>query len=159
MPGGPLKAKKFTAVIAAIVTIFALTGCSLSREVASLDPYAPSDGVQVDTDELKARNVMFVVDDAGNAVLIGSFINPGQGAVSATLETLDSNGTVVMTEMTVEAGAKFDLGYNGTEGKYLYLTETPASMHPVYMRVTGDPTRMLVPILDGALEEYRGFID
>jgi hypothetical protein len=141
------------------VTIFALTGCSLSREVASLDPYAPSDGVQVDTDELKARNVMFVVDDAGNAVLIGSFINPGQGAVSATLETLDSNGTVVMTEMTVEAGAKFDLGYNGTEGKYLYLTETPGSMHPVYMRVTGDPTRMLVPILDGALEEYRGFID
>ena len=159
MPGGPLKAKKFTAVIAAIVTIFALTGCSLSREVASLDPYAPSDGVQVDTDELKARNVMFVVDDAGNAILIGSFINPGQGAVSATLETLDSNGTVVMTEMTVEAGAKFDLGYNGTEGKYLYLTETPGSMHPVYMRVTGDPTRMLVPILDGALEEYRGFID
>jgi hypothetical protein len=154
-----LKAKKFTAVIAAIVTIFALTGCSLSREVASLDPYAPSDGVQVDTDELKARNVMFVVDDAGNAVLIGSFINPGQGAVSATLETLDSNGTVVMAEMTVEAGAKFDLGYNGTEGKYLYLTETPGSMHPVYMRVTGDPTRMLVPILDGALEEYRGFID
>jgi len=159
VPGGPLKAKKFTAVIAAIVTIFALTGCSLSREVASLDPYAPSDGVQVDTDELKARNVMFVVDDAGNAVLIGSFINPGQGAVSATLETLDSNGTVVMAEMTVEAGAKFDLGYNGTEGKYLYLTETPGSMHPVYMRVTGDPTRMLVPILDGALEEYRGFID
>ena len=154
-----MKAKKFTAVIAAIVTIFALTGCSLSREVASLDPYAPSDGVQVDTDELKARNVMFVVDDAGNAVLIGSFINPGQGAVSATLETLDSNGTVVMTEMTVEGGAKFDLGYNGTEGKYLYLTETPGSMHPVYMRVTGDPTRMLVPILDGALEEYRGFID
>ena len=159
MPGGPLKAKKFTAVIAAIVTIFALTGCSLTREVASLDPYAPSDGVQVDTDELKARNVMFVVDDAGNAVLIGSFINPGQGAVSATLETLDSNGTVVMAEMTVEAGAKFDLGYNGTEGKYLYLTETPGSMHPVYMRVTGDPTRMLVPILDGVLEEYRGFID
>jgi len=159
VPGGPLKAKKFTAVIAAIVTIFALTGCSLTREVASLDPYAPSDGVQVDTDELKARNVMFVVDDAGNAVLIGSFINPGQGAVSATLETLDSNGTVVMAEMTVEAGAKFDLGYNGTEGKFLYLTETPGSMHPVYMRVTGDPTRMLVPILDGALEEYRGFID
>ena len=159
MPGGPLKAKKFTAVTAAIVTIFALTGCSLSREVASLDPYAPSDGVQVDTDELKARNVMFVVDDAGNAVLIGSFINPGQGAVSATLETLDSNGTVVMAEMTVEVGAKLDLGYNGTEGKYLYLAETPGSMHSVYMRVTGDPTRMLVPILDGALEEYRGFID
>ena len=154
-----MKAKKFIALIAAIATVFALAGCSLSREVASLDPYAPSDGVQVDTEALKARNVMFVVDEDGNAVLIGSFINPGQGAVSATLETMDSNGSVIMTEMTIEAGAKFDLGYNGTEGKYLYLTETPGSMHPVYMRVTGDPTRMLVPILDGALEEYRGFID
>ena len=154
-----MKAKKFIALIAAIATVFALAGCSLSREVASLDPYAPSDGVQVDTEALKARNVMFVVDEDGNAVLIGSFINPGQGAVSATLETMDSNGTVIMTEMTIEGGAKLDLGYNGTEGKYLNLTETPGSMHPVYMRVTGDPTRMLVPILDGALEEYRGFID
>ena len=154
-----MKAKKSIALIAAIATVFALAGCSLSREVASLDPYAPSDGVQIDTEELKARNVMFVVDEEGNAVLIGSFINPGQSAVSATLETMDSNGTVIMTEMTVDAGAKFDLGYNGTEGKYLYLTETPGSMHPVYMRVTGDPTRMLVPILDGSLEEYRGFID
>ena len=154
-----MKAKKFIALIAAIATVFALAGCSLSREVASLDPYAPSDGVQIDTEELKARNVMFVVDEEGNAVLIGSFINPGQSAVSATLETMDSNGTVIMTEMIVDAGAKFDLGYNGTEGKYLYLTETPGSMHPVYMRVTGDPTRMLVPILDGSLEEYRGFID
>ena len=154
-----MKAKKFIALIAAIATVFALAGCSLSREVASLDPYAPSDGVQVDTEALKARNVMFVVDEDGNAVLIGSFINPGQGAGSPTLDTMDSNGTGIMTEMTIEAGAKFDLGYNGTEGKYLYLTETPGSMHPVYMRVTGDPTRMLVPILDGALEEYRGFID
>jgi len=50
VPGGPLKAKKFIALIAAIATVFALAGCSLSREVASLDPYAPSDGVQVDTD-------------------------------------------------------------------------------------------------------------
>jgi len=154
-----MKAKKITAVIAALLTVFALAGCSLSREVASLDPYAPSDGVQVDTEELKARNVMFVVDDEGNAVLIGSFINPGAGAVSATLETMDSDGNLIMTEMVVEAGQKFDLGYNGTDGKYLFLTETPGSMHPVYLRVTGDPTRMLVPILDGALEEYRGFID
>ena len=154
-----MKAKKITAVIAALLTVFALAGCSLSREVASLDPYAPSDGVQVDTEELKARNVMFVVDDEGNAVLIGSFINPGSGAVSATLETMDSDGNLIMTEMVVEAGQKFDLGYNGTDGKYLFLTETPGSMHPVYLRVTGDPTRMLVPILDGALEEYRGFID
>jgi hypothetical protein len=144
-PGGPLKTKKIVAAIAALITIFALAGCSLSREVASLDPYSPSDGVQVDLPELKARNVLFVADS--------------DGTVSAQLETMDSDGKVVLTDITIPAEGKFDLGYNGTEGKRLFLNELPGSMHPVYIRVGGDPTEILVPILDGTLEEYRPFID
>jgi hypothetical protein len=158
-PGGPLKTKKIVAAIAAFITIFALAGCSLSREVASLDPYSPSDGVQVDLPELKARNVLFVSDSDGNSVLIGSFINATDGTVSAQLETMDSDGKVVLTDITIPAEGKFDLGYNGTEGKRLFLNELPGSMHPVYIRVGGDPTEILVPILDGTLEEYRPFID
>jgi hypothetical protein len=147
------------AAAAAIFTIFALAACSLSREVASLDPYSPSDGVQLDLLEIKARNVLFVSDGEGNAVLIGSFINPTGARVSARIETLDSKGELIITELSIEGGGKFDLGYNGSQGKELTLTELPGSMHPVYLRVTGDPTQMLVPILDGTLEEYRPFID
>lgn len=154
-----MKTKKLVAAIAAVVTTFTLAGCSLSREVASLDPYAPSDGVQVDLTELKARNVLFVSDAEGNSVLIGSFVNATDGTVSAQLETLDSNGEVVITDITISPEGKFDLGYNGTEGKRLFLTEQPGSMHPVYIRAGGDPTEILVPILDGTLEEYRPFID
>jgi hypothetical protein len=102
---------------------------------------------------------LFVSDGKGNAVLIGSFINATGETVNAQLETMDSNGEVVITEVSIEGGSKFDLGYNGTEGKELTLTELPGSMHPVYLRVTGDPAQMLVPILDGTLEEYRPFID
>lgn len=154
-----MKTKKIVAAIAAFITIFALAGCSLSQEVASLDPYSPSDGVQVDLPELKARNVLFVSDSDGNSVLIGSFINATDGTVSAQLETMDSDGKVVLTDITIPAEGKFDLGYNGTEGKRLFLNELPGSMHPVYIRVDGDPTEILVPILDGTLEEYRPFID
>ena len=154
-----MRIKKLTALFAAVITVFALAGCSLNREVASLDPYAPSDGVQLDTETLKARNLMFVVDEEGNALLIGSFINPGDEDLSATLETLDSNGELVITEFIVPAEQKFDLGYNGTAGKELFLTETPGSMHPVYLRSAGDPARILVPILDGSLEEYRQLLD
>jgi hypothetical protein len=154
-----LKTKKLIAALAALVTVFALTGCSLSREVASLDPYSPSDGVQVDLPELKARNVLFVSDAEGNSVLIGSFLNTTDATLVAQLETMDSNGEVVFTDITIPAEGKFDLGYNGTEGKRLFLTELPGSMHPVYIRAGGDPTEMLVPILDGTLEEYRPFID
>jgi hypothetical protein len=154
-----LKTKKIIATLAALVTIFALAGCSLNREVASLDPYSPSDGVQVDLPELKARNVLFVSDTDGNSVLIGSFINTTDSIVSAQLETMDSEGKLVITDITIPAEGKFDLGYNGTEGKRLFLTELPGSMHPVYIRAGGDPAEMLVPILDGTLAEYRPFID
>jgi hypothetical protein len=113
----------------------------------------------VDLPELKARNVLFVSDSDGNSVLIGSFINATDGTVSAQLETMDSDGKIVLTDITIPAEGKFDLGYNGTEGKRLFLNELPGSMHPVYIRVGGDPTEILVPILDGTLEEYRPFID
>jgi hypothetical protein len=154
-----LKSKKLVAALAAVLTLFALTGCSLSREVASLDPYAPSDGVQLDLPEIKARNVLFVSDGKGNAVLIGSFINATQEKQSAQIETMDAEGNLIVTEFSIEPAGKFDLGYNGTEGKELTLMEIPGSMHSVYLRVTGDPAQMLVPILDGTLEEYRPFID
>ena len=155
-----MKAKKLIALIAAAAVAMSLAGCSLSREVASLDPYAPSDGVQIDKGELKVRNVMFVVGDDGNAVLIGSFVNQSEEAVSGTLETMDSNGAVVVTDFSVPAESKFDLGYNGTDGKRLYLTEIPGSMHPVFVRIAGnDPVELPTPILDGTLEEYRPFVD
>lgn len=155
-----MKAKKFIALIAAAAVAMSLAGCSLSREVASLDPYAPSDGVQIDKGQLKVRNVLFVVGDDGSAVLIGSFVNQSADAISGTLETIDSNGSVVVTEFSVPGESKFDLGYNGTEGKRLYLTEIPGSMHPVYVRIAGnDPVELPTPILDGTLEEYRPFVD
>ncbi|MTA90116.1 MAG: hypothetical protein F2536_04285, partial [Actinobacteria bacterium] len=132
-----MKTKKLIAALAALVTVFALAGCSLSREVASLDPYSPSDGVQVDLPELKARNVLFVSDAEGNSVLIGSFLNTTDATLVAQLETMDSNGKVVLTDITIPAQGKFDLGYNGTEGKRLFLTELPGSMHPVYIRAGG----------------------
>lgn len=154
-----MKTKKLLASIAALLTVFALAGCSLSREVASLDPYSPSDGVQVDLPELKVRNVLFVSDGQGNSVLIGSFLNTTDGTLVAQIETMDSQGKVVLTDITIPAQGKFDLGYNGTEGKRLFLTELPGSMHPVFIRAGGDPTEIQVPILDGTLEEYRPFID
>ncbi len=158
--GGSLKAKKLIALFAAVAVAVSLAGCSLSREVASLDPYAPSDGVQLDAGDLKLRNLLFVVDEDGNAVLIGSLVNGSDSEISGSLETMDSNGEVVVTEFSVAAGTKYDLGYNGTEGKELFLTEMPGSLHPVYVRTAGsDPVELPAPVMDGSLAEYRDFID
>ena len=55
-----MKIKKLTALLASVLTVVALSGCSLSRDVASLDPYSPSDGVILDIGDLKARNFLLI---------------------------------------------------------------------------------------------------
>jgi hypothetical protein len=154
-----LKIKKITALAAVALATVALSGCSLSREIASLDMYAPSDGVQLDIEQLKARNVMLIKGASGNAVLIGSFVNSGTESITATLQTEDANGEVVRVAFEVAPGKKFDLGYNGTEGVVMPLAGVPGSIHPVYLAGSSDPIEMNVPILDGTLAEYRPFVE
>lgn len=154
-----MKFKKFVALAAVALATVALSGCSLSRDIASLDMYSPSDGVQLDIEQLKARNVMFIKGASGNAVLIGSFVNSGTEAITATIQTEDANGEVVRVAFEVGAGKKFDLGYNGTEGVVMPLSGLPGSIHSVYLAGSADPIEMNVPILDGTLAEYRPFVE
>ena len=77
-PGGPLRNNKLATIAATLITLLVLSGCSLSREIESLRPYAPSDGVQSEIGDLKSRNLMFIRNDAGRAVLIGTFVNSSQ---------------------------------------------------------------------------------
>lgn len=154
-----MKLKKLSALAVAALTTVALSGCSLSRDVASLDMYTPSDGVQLDIEQLKARNVLFLKGDSGNAVLIGSFVNSGMESITATLQTEDANGELIRVAFEVGPGKKFDLGYNGTEGIVMPLAKLPGSMHPIFLSGNSDPIEMMIPILDGTLAEYRPFVE
>ena len=157
--GGPLRNRKLVTLAATLITLFALTGCSLNSEVESLRPYAPSDGVQADVDSLKSRNVMFIRNDNGQAVLIGSFINSSQNELMASIETLDANGDSVKFDFSIEPGGKYDLGYNGNPGVTLEIDDIAGSMRNVFLTAEGDPFGKLVPVLDGTLEEYRSFVE
>lgn len=144
---------------AALISLFALTGCSLNSEVESLRPYAPSDGVQADVDALKSRNVMFIRNDNGRAILIGSFINSSQQELMASIETLDANGDSIKFDFSIEPGGKYDLGYNGNPGIILEIDDIAGSMRNIFLTAEGDPFGKLVPVLDGTLEEYRSFVE
>jgi len=158
-PGGPLRNRKLITLSATLVTLLALTGCSLNSEVESLRPYAPSDGVQADVDSLKSRNVMFIRNDNGRAVLIGSFINSSQNELMASIETLDADGESVRFDFSIEPGAKYDIGYNGNPGIVLEIDDMAGSMRNIFLTAGGDPFGKLVPVLDGTLEEYRSFVE
>ena len=154
-----MKIKRLTSIALIAAVAASLTGCSLQRDVESLQPYAPSDGVNLTLENLKARNVLIIQGEGGKAVLIGSFINSTNGEINANIQTTDSNGEARVASFNVAAGQKFDIGYNGVEGLALDLTATPGSMHAVYLSDGSDPIQMLVPVMDGTLAEYASIFE
>lgn len=154
-----MQIKKIATLTSLVLATALLSGCSLSREVTSLEMYAPSDGTMVDTESLKARNVMIIKGTGNKALLIGSFVNSGMEPVMASLQTKDSTGEEIRVAFEVEPSGKFDLGYNGTEGVLLSLDAKPGSLHSIYVSDGSDPVELVVPVMDGSLAEYRPFVE
>ena len=154
-----MKIKKLTALLASVLTVVALSGCSLSRDVASLDPYSPSDGVILDIGDLKARNFLLIKGSGSEALLIGSIVNSGQEAKTAGIQILDEAGSRKTYQFEIAGKEKFDLGYGGNDGIIIQITEEPGSMHMIYFSDGMSPVELMVPVLDGQLEEYRPFAE
>lgn len=154
-----MNVKKITSLTLLALATLSLAGCSLSGTVSSLQPYAPSDGVQVDAQSLKARNVLIIQGESGRAVLIGSFVNSSQEDLMASVQTKDASGQDIRVEFSVKAETKFDLGYNGTEPIAFKLDGTPGQVHEVAVSGGGDPFVLDVPVMDGSLEEYRAYAE
>ncbi len=154
-----MQIKKIATLTSLVLATSLLSGCSLSREVTSLEMYAPSDGTMVDAESLKARNVMIIKGSGNKALLIGSFVNSGMDPVMASLQTTDSTGEEIRVAFEVKPAGKFDLGYNGTEGVLLSLDAKPGSIHTIYVSDGSDPIELVVPVMDGSLAEYRPFVE
>ena len=154
-----MRNNKLATIAATLITLLVLSGCSLSREIESLRPYAPSDGVQSEIGDLKSRNLMFIRNDAGRAVLIGTFVNSSQNELMGSIETKDAAGETLRFDFSIEPGGVYDLGNNGNPGIVLDVAEIAGAMRNVFISAGGDPQGKLVPVLDGTLEEYRPFAE
>ncbi len=154
-----MNVKKITSLTLVALASLSLAGCSLSGNVESLKPYAPSDGVQVDAQSVKARNVLLIQGESGRAVLIGSFVNSSQEDLVGSVQTKDSAGQDIRVEFAVKAGTKFDIGYNGTEPITFQLDGNPGQVHDVAVSGGGDPFVLNVPVMDGSLLEYREYAE
>lgn len=152
--------RQVSVLAVSVALAVSLTGCSFSRDVASLDMYTPSDGTQTDITDIKARNFMFFVLDSERTALIGSLVNSGSTDESVNIQIIGDTGRED-SRFDVAAGAKVDIGYNGNEAKYVSIGDPVAgSMFPIYIQV-GDktPIQMDVPIMDASLPEYQSLID
>lgn len=143
----------------ALIVALSLTtsACSISDNVASLQPYAPSDGQQVDLDQVKARNFMYLVAESGNGYLVGSLVSQAPEDKVIKIQYVDPN-TQAKTDYFVEvpAGQKIDFGYNGNPAIQFPVVEGPGQTAKFYFLESDTiNSSMKVPVLDGTLEEYR----
>ncbi len=98
-------------VAATVAAGLLLGGCSFTSRDVTLEPYAPSDGLQVDLGEVLVRNVLVVSEgDGAPGVVSGALVNRGEEDAVVLVEvgpTID--------EVDVAAGATVFLsGYDSS---------------------------------------------
>jgi hypothetical protein len=133
----------------------------LTGNVASLDPYSPCDGQQIDLESVKARNLIYLVGESGRGFLIGSLVSTSTSDMKIKLQYVDP-ATDERTDyfFDVPAGAKVDFGYNGNPAVELPVVEKPGQTAKFYLLETDSISATIrVPVLDGTLAEYRMLLE
>lgn len=153
--------RRITIALSATIMTLSLSACSLTDNVASLDPYSPSDGQQVDLESVKARNLIYLVGESGRGFLIGSLVSAATSDIEVKLQYVDPD-TDERTDyfFDVPAGAKVDFGYNGNPAVELPVVETPGQTARFYLIESENVSGLIqVPVLDGTLVEYQALLE
>jgi len=156
-----LLVRRITIALAGTAMTLSLSACSLTGNVASLDPYSPSDGQQIDLESVKARNFIYLVGESGRGFLIGSLVSTSTSDMLAKLQYVNPD-TDERTEhlFDVPAGSKIDFGYNGNPAVQLPVVEVPGQTAKFYLLESDSISGIIqVPVLDGTLAEYRMLLE
>ncbi len=152
--------KIITATVLGASLLLGTTGCSLSSNIATLTPYAPSDGAQINLEHVKFRNFIYLVSPE-HRILIGSLVNSGLDDQTVTIEYEDATtGDLVSNEIKVPAGQKIDFGFNENAPLEYNLIGVPGGVTRAYVSlIGGDAQNLDIPVLDGTLPEYADVLN
>jgi hypothetical protein len=152
--------RKFAAVAIAAAVALGTTGCTFSSPVASLEVYDPADGVNATVGKVKVRNFMILTTASGQAALFGSLVNQDHDAVATEVEIHPhSTGTSPEIPVSVGAGEKLDLGYNGGKALPLSFAVKAGTLVKVHVTIGADKVELNVPVLDGTFTEYAPLVN
>lgn len=143
----------------ASMTVFGTTACNMLSPVASLKTYAPSDGAQGNLGSIKARNLIYFTDNAGNAGLFGAFANSGNEDAQFAIGYYNSNGKLTYRAFKVSAHQVLNFGYQGKNALDIDLVGKPGDIVSIYLAAEEEPVSINVPIMDATLPEYQNAVD
>lgn len=150
-----------TFALASALTL-GLSGCGLFTPVATLEQYAPSDGVDVNVESVKMRNMMLITDeDAKKFNVVFTGVNNGDAAALVRFAFVNDAGSA-------EATADFDLepginvfGPKGDNPQTIIQLNGPKAGDTVkvFVEVQGlGEAEVEVPVLDGTLDDYSELV-
>ena len=151
--------RKFvTALAISTAVILGTSGCSLSNNIASMQPYAPSDGTQITVDGVKGLNMIYLTKRV--QLRIQYDVDASEATDVISIQKKDWVSEVIAP------GEKYDIGYNESpaiSGIALGSNRSPAKpgeLISIFIAVNDGPgSELKVPALDGSLEQYKPLVD
>ncbi len=147
-----------SAALAALVAL-TLAGCNFITPQATLEPYDSSDGVSARVGDVDVLNVIVLSEDGVSGNLVFSALNTGSDDVELAVQ-FESDGEKVTLDVDIDAGATGQFGFG--EGGQLFLADIdtpPGGLLPIYFQYGDRQGRqLLVPVLDGGMEQYASLL-
>jgi hypothetical protein len=147
-----------SAGLTALVAI-ALAGCNFITPQQTLVPYESSDGVSTRVGDVDVLNAVVVSDDGISGNLVFSAVNTSADDVELAVQ-FESGGDKTTLDVDLDAGATGQFGFG--DGGQLFLADIdtrPGGLIPIYFQYGDQQGRqVLVPVLDGTLEEYASLV-
>ena len=122
--------------------------------------YDPSDGVSATVGELEFRNAILLSEDGDTANLLLTVINLGDESKQVNVQYETQSGEKVTERVTVTGNTTVTLG--STSEPEITLDGLDAiigSVFPVFLQYGNETgAELLMPILDGSLDEYADLV-
>lgn len=156
---GFVRTRIVTSVVVAALVLLGTTACNFVAPQATLKDYDPSDGVSATIGNVKVLNTMVISEDGEEGNLVTSVVNNGSDRVQLNLQ-YESGSTKVNKKFAVGAGHTQKVGT--PDGMQLILEgidAKPGDLMPIYIQYGNEEGKqLLVPVLDGTLDEYADLL-
>ncbi|MET0885824.1 MAG: DNA modification methylase [Mycetocola sp.] len=149
-----MKARLIASVVLAASVVLGTSACNLVAPQATTKHYDPSDGVSGRVGDVKIRNAMIIMgEDGTDGNLVASVTNGGDSQ-SLSIQFGEGTGDTITENIPEQATVSF-----GSDDERPILLEgidaEAGSMVEVFFQYGNETgVELLVPVLDGALEEY-----
>ena len=138
---------------AALAVLTGVSGCAYVSPQATMDSYAPGDGIQMDLGDVQLRNILVVAEDENSeGRVLGTLINTGDQPETVTM---DANGA----RASVEVPANQEVVLEKSRPVLLDRAgANPGLMVDTTFTADNEDQTIQVPVLDHTYPRYASFV-